>query len=851
MADREPPEGAASPLTWLLKEEAAGDGQLDHAVFLSYSLDLAFFESVALGLARSLGARVTVVGDARVSAPDPRAIRQAGRSYLAGLAVMPGAFHPKIVILTGQRRCLVAIGSGNTTLAGWQNNKELWTVFRGTADEAPAAVHTMAAWLRALPVHVRFSRGVAEALRAAAGQLESFPATDEGTLVLDNLQRPLLEKLPVGPVDELRVSAPFHDPGATALRALVDRLQPQRLTVALQPGRTMVDGPALARLLEYTDGELISDPEPRYRHGKLIEWRIGATLWAVTGSANVSSAALRGTPRTGGNCELAVLSTVAESLLPRGRNVPAGEAASERIRLSEQARSVSLLGATLVENGLLVEFATTVPGEGWVEYSEVHEPPETWRRLGVVPPGTIEMHLPGRYIAGSRVRLVCGWDPATAVTSQIVLVADLAGAASPAAAAGSRPQVTVEALLGDSVLATRFLADLATLRAALSRQNTPAAAATPAGTGETAWEVELRSGADLLGLPLIRFALGRPQRASPPQREWTEQLDVDESHSGLDEDSAEEDVADDAGADQATQALRAQQLAKLRRWAVQLAAQADGVATLDRLLPARLLLSSIGLGAWDPDDDGWYELVAAVLEALGRQDTPPREAEAALGSIAAVGLALMRTRTPRYDRGSGAALAYRRAVRAVEHLLPAAEPDLIGEYTQGLAARFGSAVEVEAVWMLASELVQNDPIADAIHALEEQGKQVHADHPAVLHVNGEARSPAFAALEAVAAAQDTTLGAWAGTGSGRWTLLLWRNPDLYRVDATAKGVLWRHYRCNRRITPRALLQAHEFDLADRVRRPAMLRPIPEAIELMRSLGLDPARGISCPHGDGT
>jgi hypothetical protein len=120
--------------------------------------------------------------------------------------------------------------------------------------------------------------------------------------------------------------------------------------------------------------------------------------------------------------------------------------------------------------------------------------------------------------------------------------------------------------------------------------------------------------------------------------------------------------------------------------------------------------------------------------------------------------------------------------------------------------------------MLAAELVQNDPIADAIHALEEHGTQVHADHPAVLHVGGEARSPAFAALEAIAAAQETTLAAWAGTGSGRWTLLLWRNPDHYRVDAAAEGVLWRHYRCNRRITPRALLQAHEFDLADRIRR---------------------------------
>jgi hypothetical protein len=35
----------------------------------------------------------------------------------------------------------------------------------------------------------------------------------------------------------------------------------------------MVDGPA--RLIDRTDGRLISDAEQRYRHGKLIEWTIG------------------------------------------------------------------------------------------------------------------------------------------------------------------------------------------------------------------------------------------------------------------------------------------------------------------------------------------------------------------------------------------------------------------------------------------------------------------------------------------------------------------------------------------------------------------------------------------------
>jgi hypothetical protein len=78
--------------------------------------------------------------------------------------------------------------------------------------------------------------------------------------------------------DADKIDGVINDPGAAALRALVERLQPQQLTVALQLGRTVVDGPALARLLEDTGGELISDPEPRYRHGKLIEWRIDETL---------------------------------------------------------------------------------------------------------------------------------------------------------------------------------------------------------------------------------------------------------------------------------------------------------------------------------------------------------------------------------------------------------------------------------------------------------------------------------------------------------------------------------------------------------------------------------------------
>ena len=91
----------------------------------------------------------------------------------------------------------------------------------------------------------------------------------------------MLVQLPRGPVDELCVSAPFHDPGAVALAALVERLSPAQLTVAYQPGMTQLDGPALVDLLRRTEGRLVVDEEKRYRHGKLIEWSAGGRRWCV------------------------------------------------------------------------------------------------------------------------------------------------------------------------------------------------------------------------------------------------------------------------------------------------------------------------------------------------------------------------------------------------------------------------------------------------------------------------------------------------------------------------------------------------------------------------------------------
>src|SRR5207244_1574810 len=90
-----------------------------------------------------------VIGDARMSLPDPRAARNAGTRYVHGLAALPSgrAFHPKLTAIVGTQRATVAIGSGNLSTGGWNLNAETWTVATAHMDRCPILITQVADWL--------------------------------------------------------------------------------------------------------------------------------------------------------------------------------------------------------------------------------------------------------------------------------------------------------------------------------------------------------------------------------------------------------------------------------------------------------------------------------------------------------------------------------------------------------------------------------------------------------------------------------------------------------------------------------------------------------------------------------
>lgn len=207
-------------------------------------------------------------------------------------------------------------------------------------------------------------------------------------------------------------------------------------------------------------------------------------------------------------------------------------------------------------------------------------------------------------------------------------------------------------------------------------------------------------------------------------------------------------------------------------------------------------------------------LLSQAVRALNRNDLPER-IEPQVGSLAAVALAVLRSHAPRYEI-TPETIAFNEASQAVDRLLPAVDSAYVTEYTTLLDTAFGPAVDPAAVLDVASDVVQNDPLADAVWSLAEKGRDVHRHGRLLLHVTGRFSNPALVALEAVGAAEDASLvGAWADSGSdsgeGAWALVVWRRPDLIVIDAHAAD------------SPLAALPAHRTGRPQSPRRTARLR----------------------------
>ena len=879
----------ASPLDLLAqwRSDLPDGPPLRELLILGYTVDLAFLERFCVPAARQLGARVTVLGDSARSVHDAVDVRFAGRAYQHGLAALGGAFHPKLAVLAGDEHLWMAIGSGNPTMSGWGHNNELWWVLRGRTDRGPQAQADLGVWLADLATRVSMPSWIAATIGQIGRRIvpQEVDGTHADVRVLHNLDRPLIDQLPTGSVDDLRLAAPFFDPSGQAVRAVVDRFRPRSLTVGLQEnlgsyeGRTLVDAAARVERVEFR-----SLDEGRTMHAKLVEWVAqDGRRTVLVGSANITTPALLRTI-AGGNCELAVLSPVVDSLFPPSESLTQADVAARAtwdLEDRDDAPSLHLLGCRRHDDDLAIEFVARHAVAVTVETS-VDGSPGSWDPKATVPASHIDV---GRTtsaqftvpeVTGGVVRLVAMIN-GTRTESAPVFVTDTTRC-RPRTDVGDSPQLlrdyVTEQVFTDAALAARFDRDLRRLLD-LSSQHRASAVPAPARTDgqevttrsdDDRWQRFLDVVAHTLGASMAElvFPGALPSAAPAESAGWSVAEIGDETE--LAEDETEEAIENIEEPARVRRAIvippgeRARYRAWARRWVAAVTRQPrhrDGTVPLQPALPLRmtvgaLFLELLAAGVWRSDEswrDDLADLVQALVADSDEVDATPPEGHGYLGSLVAVCLTVL-LHDAELHGGTPADITARRAWEAGHAYAAEAEEALIEAMlltSTQTDSRLAVMSEVEKLVMLAREAVA-DPFAEAKAGFGSDGVEVYRQSGAWV-LRGSFRNTMRVAARGAtefAVAEGVVVVA---TDGARSTVMLRRGTVLIMADSTVRR--WRTMSVRPPTTPASLFAGGEGLPTSQSVVP--LAPLPPAVrDLAAAAGADVVELVrtflSSPHG---
>lgn len=737
----------SSPLAWLADKRRARTLHASHALVVAFNANHGFFEKTVLGWLLAARCSVTVLSDLRVLVHDPRNARRAGRAYLPGVVSHHHAFHPKLVLLTSPERTEVMVGSGNLTDAGWYRNDEVWSLHTGSPDDTDPVIAGVADWLTALPNTVAVSAGVPAALAAIAERIAGHGAAPDPTAAgggyrfVHNLNESLLSQFPAGPVDDLYLYAPFHDPSARAVEAIIERLQPAAVTVGYQPNETIVNGPRVIDALGAM-GETIALEDSPYRHGKMIEWTAGGDRWSYTGSANLSMSALLSTAEAG-NVEIGVLGPQPVSLRPPPTAREEIEPLAEIVRHTRDsdADAVSVPGvvfwAERTQGWVTVAF-TRPPAAGSVVQVRLRDPATSdWDTRADCPDGAVEVVFPGDDITGgSWVRVLFADETA----SNVVPVSHPAMLRRAARTGGGRGQDrdAVEPLdIFDDPDANahwfKMLNELA--RSLGDTKGSDGAGGGQGGDGGRIpgpvrfgnWKDHLDDQESVLGQRAVNYALGFPLG----------RLD-DDSGSDVDDDNPEGLDGEDAGTelegtnpnqvptggpggsrDAEERRARARRAARTRMLAFTTSStdrlRALPPLSLNITIRQLLFMASDGLVVAE-------ELPDALLGLLDGLDADPIETDlqVAIGSLAAVGLHVVSGLLDPNHR-TGTHTRFDQVAERLSTVVLAADEDRVSEFCTDLAGPYSEFAHPRWVMEFAERFATSDPLALAVAAATDVG----------------------------------------------------------------------------------------------------------------------------------
>jgi len=244
-------------------------------------------------------------------------LRFHGQYYNCEAVSLRGSHHPKMILLTGEKAGRLLIGSGNLTDSGCSKNLEIFSKFDYSEDDRQSLGVFRSALQITKELVKRFALSPAiqknlSILEGSTPWLQDEPIPSP-TRLLSSLDKPILvqlrELIPEAGFDEIVLLAPFFDAKLVALDEIIKQFPAKQTRLIIPTSRTnfpydhyeqkFSNKVSLHKVDKVNTGN-------RHCHAKAMYFRTGKIEYLLSGSPNISQAALLSTTAWG-NLELATL----------------------------------------------------------------------------------------------------------------------------------------------------------------------------------------------------------------------------------------------------------------------------------------------------------------------------------------------------------------------------------------------------------------------------------------------------------------------------------------------------------------------------------------------------------------
>ncbi|MAO64106.1 MAG: hypothetical protein CL666_03830 [Balneola sp.] len=313
------------------------DGRKYHSCLMtSFSFDYLFFEQRIMHTLRVNKVQnvVALVDGSNLARANELLSGQEvvrGNSYSTCPVYAQGAFHPKMLLLAGEKNGLLLIGSGNLSSSGLSTNDEIWAAFqlsdsdndnaflfgaawayfnnlsssfRGTNSKKLEWVSRYAPWIRSLPID-QYHGEIKEAKTEAW-----FLANSKKASIFDQI----VKTIPSQEIEAITVISPYYDEKGLFLTDLHTHFEPKEMhcCVDLKSGLLphLLDKGWKQKIKFYDWSEVRKDFNSDFNrlHAKLIHFKTsGDTEYLLFGSSNATIAGMGGINKRAINDEVNLL----------------------------------------------------------------------------------------------------------------------------------------------------------------------------------------------------------------------------------------------------------------------------------------------------------------------------------------------------------------------------------------------------------------------------------------------------------------------------------------------------------------------------------------------------------------